>query len=105
MEALGVLEGKIRSLVVLIEELKTQNEVLQVDKGKLKVENEELKTENAKLSEDNAQLETQLKGIEESILKENEQVKELSQERLITKAVVDDLIKSIDTLVEHENQQ
>jgi len=105
MEALGLLEDKIGSLVVLIKELKTQNEVLQVDKGKLKVENEGLKTENAKLSEDNAQLEAQLKGIEESILKENEQVKELSQERLITKAVVDDLIKSIDVLVKHENQQ
>ena len=105
MEALSVLEDKIRSLVTLVKELKTQNEALQVDRQNLEEENEELKADNAKFAEDNAQLTAQLKGIEESILKENKQVEALSQERSITKAVVDDLIKSIDILVEHENQQ
>ena len=105
MEALSVLEDKIRSLVTFVKELKTHNEALQLDKRKLEEENEELKAENAKFAEENAQLIAQLKGIEESILKENKQVKELNQERSITKAVVDDLIKSIDILVEHENQQ
>ncbi len=105
MEVLGVLEDKIRSLVTLVKELKANNEALQSEKERFEAENEELKAENAKFSEDNAQLETQLKGIEESILSESNQVKELDQERSLTRAALDDLIKSIDTLVEHENQQ
>jgi len=105
MEALSVLEDKIGLLVTLVKELKTQNEALQVSKQKLEEENEALKAENAKFAEDNAQLAAQLKSIQESVLKENKQADELNQERSMTKAVVDDLIKSIDTLVEHENQQ
>ena len=105
MESLSVLEDKIGSLVTLVKELKTQNEVLQVKKRELEEENAGLKADNAKFAEDNAQLAAQLKGIEESVLKENKQIKELNQERSITKAVVDDLINSIDILVEHENQQ
>jgi len=105
MKVLNVLEEKIKSLVTLIKGRKTESETLQADKEKLKTENDGLKTENAKFAEDNAQLTAQLRSIEGSMLKETDQVKELKQERSATKAVVDDLIKSIDALVEHENQQ
>ncbi len=105
MKVLNILEEKIKSLVVLVKGLKKESETLQVDKEKLKTENNELKTENAKFAEDNAQLTAQFKAIEGSMLKGTDQVDELKQERSATKAVVDDLIKSIDALVEHENQQ
>ena len=105
MEAFAVLEEKINKLVFLVKSLKSDNGILQEDLVTAKAENEELKTENAKLAEDNAQLITQMKGIEGSVLQGNKQLKEFDKERSSTKAVVDDLIKSIDSLVEFENQQ
>jgi len=74
MEALGLLEKKIKDLIELV--------------AKLRQENALLKTENAQL----------LQKVESA---KND---ELSQEKALTKMVVDDLIKSIDSLVE-ENQQ
>ena len=56
----------------------------------------ELKTENAKLAEENAQLAAKLLMLQNS-LQENKQEKEL------TRLVVDDLIKSIDSLVENQS--
>jgi hypothetical protein len=70
----------------------------------LKTEIVELKAENAKLAEGNAQLTFQLNTIESSILKETGHVLELTEERSITRLVLDDLIKSIDLIVENENQ-
>lgn len=105
MEMINVLEEKIKALLALVKDLKQSNDVLQAESQKLKTENEELKTENAKFAEDNAQLIAQLKSLEGTMVKGSDQIKELKQERSATKSVVDDLIKSIDALVEHENQQ
>ena len=64
----------------------------------------QLKAENDTLFEGNAQLTFQLNAIEKSILKETGHVQELTEERSITRSVLDDLIKSIDSIVENENQ-
>lgn len=84
MEALNILEKKIASLIELIKELKT---------------------ENAKLAEETAQLLAQLKGIEGTATSDAKQVDELNQEKTFTKLAVDELISSIDLLIESENQQ
>ncbi len=105
MNVLTVLEGKVKSLVILIKKIKKENEQLQANNETLKMENNELKAENAKFAEDNAQLIAQLKAMEGSVLKEAEKIQEFKQERSETKSVLDDLLKSIDALVEQENQQ
>ena len=64
----------------------------------------QLKAENDMLFEGNAQLTFQLNAIEKSMLKETDHVQELTQERSITRSALDDLIKSIDSIVENENQ-
>ena len=77
---------------------------LQQENDSLKIEAQELKAENASLVEINAQFTIQLKAIENSILLETDQVKELKEERSVTRSALDDLIKSIDSIVENENQ-
>jgi len=105
MEVLFVLEEKIKKLVELVKSLKKQQDDLHQENNALKEENSELKVENTKLIESNAQLVTQMKSIESSMLLEVDHVQELKQERSATRSVLDDLLKSIDSLVENENQQ
>lgn len=83
MKFLQRLEEKVVSLIELIKELKT---------------------ENAKLIEENAQLEAKLKGLESSLSEDTAHLEELSKEKERTKMVVDELMKSIDSLVEIEQQ-
>jgi hypothetical protein len=83
MEALHVLEKKIVALVEIAQELKL---------------------EKAKLIEEKAQLQAQLELLEDSLLTDNESIEKLNQEKAITKTVVDDLIRSIDLLVEEKQQ-
>jgi len=97
MEALSLLEKKIVSLLDLI--------------NKLKVENTELKSENDKLTKDNIKLlqsvkdlTEKLEAIEKSVFDSSKDLDELSQEKELTKIVVDDLIKNIDSFVKEENQ-
>ncbi len=80
MEVLQVLEKKIAALVELIQGLKA---------------------EKARLVEENAQLLAKVGSLEGSALEDSERLDEIKKE---TKCVVDDLIKSIDSLVK-ENQQ
>jgi len=84
VKVLKVLEKKIYSLVELVKELKT---------------------ENAKLAEENAQLLAKLESVQDSMFTESNRVEKLDQEKTMTKMVVDDLIKSIDSLVEYEKSQ
>jgi len=86
MEALGLLEKKIKNLVELIEKLKQENALL--------------KTENTRLAEEKVQLSQTVK---DAVVEHNKDLDKLSQEKALTKMVVDDLIKNIDSLVE-ENQ-
>jgi hypothetical protein len=84
MEVLNVLEKKIAGLIELIKELKL---------------------EKALLAEENVELKEKLEKIESSLLLREQNAEERSQEIVLTKMVVDDLIKSIDLLVEQEPQQ
>ncbi len=104
MEVLLVLEEKIKTLVAIVKSLKEQNDLLQSKYDSLNAGHAELKAENEKLAEGNAQLTSQLKTIENTILKETGHVQELTEERSMTRLVLDDLIKSIDSIVENENQ-
>lgn len=83
METLSVLEKKVISLIDIIKELKA---------------------ENARLVEENTQLVAKLSSIEKSLTDDAQRVEELDQEKALTKLVVDDLIKSIETVIEGEKQ-
>jgi len=104
MEVIFTLEEKVKTLIACVKNLKEQVHALRLENDSLKIEVQELKAENAKLAENNAQLIIQLKAIENSILLETDHVNELKEERCVTRSALDDLIKSIDSIVENENQ-
>ena len=104
MEVVLVLEEKIRTLIAMVKSMKEEQHDLQSKYDSLKSEHAELKAENDKLTQGNAQLTFQLNVIEKSMLKETGHVQELTEERSMTRLVLDDLIKSIDSIVENENQ-
>ena len=81
MEILGVLEKKIASLIDLIKDLRVQNS--------------NLSSQNNVILQENAQLNLQVEQLQALLL-------ERPQELALTKLIVDDLIKNIDTLIEHE---
>lgn len=83
IEMLNVLEKKILSLV---EVLKAEREI------------------TAKVTEEKDQLAARLEMLENSLLKGTQNIEELNQERVLTKMVVDELITSIDKLVENEQR-
>lgn len=78
MDLLTVLEDKVRGLVTHVSTLKANNE---------------------RLLADNLQLREQLDALETLLLKDKTEV---SQEKELTKMVVDGLIESIDSLVDHK---
>ncbi|HLJ31574.1 MAG TPA: cell division protein ZapB [Candidatus Babeliales bacterium] len=104
MEVVLILEEKIKALIAKVKQDKEQFEALQSKYEVLINELAELKAENNVLSEGNAQLTFQLNAIEKSVQKETVHVQELTEERSITRSALDDLIKSIDLIVENENQ-
>jgi len=83
METLSVLEKKVVSFIDIIKELKA---------------------ENARLVEENTHIAAKLSSLNKSMTDDAQRVEELDQEKALTKLVVDDLIKSIDTLIEGEKQ-
>ena len=83
METLSLLEKKVISLIDTIRQLKA---------------------ENARLVEENAQLATALTMTQGVVHNDAKRVEELDQEKALTRLVVDDLIKSIDSLIEGEKQ-
>lgn len=103
MEVLVALEERIKALVSYAKNLNDQLHILKSENNSLKFESNELKAENATLVESNAQLTIQLNAIKDSMLLETDQVHELKEERLVTRSALDDLIKSIDSIVENEN--
>lgn len=103
MEVLCTLEEKVKKLVAYTKNLKELLDCMQPENNSLKIENEQLKAEIAKLVDANAQIATQLNSIENSMLLEAGYVNELKEERSVTRLVLDDLIKSIDSIVENEN--
>lgn len=80
MEMLSALEKKVENLITLIKRLKD---------------------EGSRLGQENQELREQVRQLEGSLLKEAKQVEiELTEERETTRQAVDDLIKSIDDLIE-----
>ncbi len=81
LEKLNVLEKKVASLIELIKAEKAANTLLM---------------------EENEALSGRLEALENSLLKESKSIEELNQERAMTRMMVDDLISSIDKLVEEQ---
>jgi hypothetical protein len=105
MKILEVLEDRVNRLIDMSVDFAKKNKDLEKNIGLLKEELAIVKTENTKFAEDNAELITQLKSLESTTEKENKQLRDLSEEKSLAKLVVDDLIKSIDALIERENEQ
>jgi len=63
----------------------------------------QLKLANQHLEEENQMLKHQLMKAESSLVSEAKDLEELSQEKMMTKMILDDLIKSIDSLVEQKD--
>jgi len=63
-----------------------------------------LKLENNDLKEQNLLLQEQLKALEGSLVSETKDLEELSQEKIMTKMAVDDLLKSIDELIDQKEK-
>ena len=61
-----------------------------------------LKLKNQALEEENQMLKHRLMKTESSLVAETKDLEELSQEKMMTKMIVDDLIKSIDSLVDQK---
>lgn len=63
-----------------------------------------LKLENVDLREKNKSLQDQLKALEGSLVSETKDLQELSQEKIMTKMAVDDLLRSIDELIDQKEK-
>ncbi len=61
-----------------------------------------LKLSKQALEEENQQLKHQLMKTESSLVAETKDLEELSQEKMMTKMILDDLIRSIDSLVDQK---
>jgi len=59
-----------------------------------------LKSEIVSLKEKNKDLQGQIKVLESSLVSETKDLEELSQEKVMAKMVVDNLLHSIDSLIE-----
>ena len=92
---LTLLEEKVIRLVDMVRTLKTSNLVLNE-------ENQNLNLANQTLQEENQMLKHQLMKTESSLVSETKDLEELSQEKMMTKMILDDLIKSIDSLVDQK---
>jgi len=100
MEELSILEQKVVLLVELIEKLQAQLERFREENEILCKEVADFRIENAQFVEENMLLTEKL-----TILSlESSELKKLNQEKEYTRQVVDDLIKSIESLVEKEPQ-
>ncbi len=63
-----------------------------------------LKEENFSLKNKNKDLQGQLKALEGSLVSETRDLEELSQEKMMTKMVVDNLLQSIEKLIETQER-
>jgi len=82
MNTLKVLEEKVATLISRIKELEAENKILTAE---------------------NTQLTAKLESMENSMLSDIQRIDALDQEKALTKMVVDDLISSIDSIVEGNN--
>jgi chromosome segregation ATPase len=111
METLGILENKIAALLDFANRLKVENEHLVKSLELANKEHAALQAECATLAEINknqnddiGSLKSALAAFENSVLASKTSIDEFQQEKVLTKILVDDLISSIDSLVEHDSQ-
>ncbi len=113
MEQFGILEKKLsllieskRSDMLRIAELDQELVLVKEECFKMQEQLEhagdDLRGEVGLLKEENQQLRLQAEKLEEALLARHQSLEGLSQERELTKMAVDDLIKSIDVLIEPE---
>ena len=76
---LGLLEEKVIRLIEMVKSLKDENLAM---KQKVK------------------ELQAQLRAVEGSLVSETKDLEELSQEKMVTQMVLDNLLHSIDALIE-----
>jgi uncharacterized protein (DUF3084 family) len=105
MNSLGILEEKIKLLIVHVQKLQSENSALLLDREHLKQMVTDLKSDNARLTEENVKLQEKAKEAHISTTKGNKQLDTLNKEREVTKNAVNELIKSIDVFVNGEAQQ
>lgn len=104
MEVLSVLEQKISSLVEKLHKYLEVNEQLRLQKEALQKEVGALKAEILQLTDENMQLTTKVQSFLDTNSADNKKINDLCQEKEDAKRFVDDLIRSIESLVEQENQ-
>jgi len=104
MEMLSVLEQKILSLVEKLHIYRNENGQLRLQKELLQKEIGDLKAEIIQLTDENMQLTTKVQSFLDTNSADNKKIHDLCQEKEDAKRFVDDLIRSIESLVEQENQ-
>jgi regulator of replication initiation timing len=90
VEALGILEKKINGLIERIKELKEENALLS--------------EHNSVLLTENMQMKDRLESVESTLMSRHQSEQEFDQERSLTKLMVEDIIKNIDSIVQPEQQ-
>lgn len=100
---LTLLEEKVVRLVDLVKQFKQTNLSLQEENIILQEEIKLQQNNIQNLQEENQMLKHQLMRVENSLVAETKDLEELSQEKMMTKMIVDDLIRSIDSLVEQKD--
>jgi regulator of replication initiation timing len=98
MEKLQVLESKVHALVNLFTELKVKLQESLEQRDILQLQNNELRDENMKLATDYALLEMQLSSMRGTAQEDNQQINALNHEKTEAKKMLDELIRTIDTL-------
>ena len=92
---LGLLEERVIRLVDMVKASKQESQTV-------KQLNQTLLEANQTLQEENQMLKHQLMRAESSLVTETKDLEEMSQEKMMTKMILDDLIRSIDSLVDQK---
>lgn len=80
--------------------VKSNLQILEEKVGRLIEMIKHSKEEVVSLKQKNKELHAQLRALEGSLVSETRDLEELSQEKMVTKMVVDNLLHSIDALIE-----
>ncbi len=112
MQKLNILEQKIADLIERIKELRADVAQKAAENSALKEQLEKRVEEQLNLQDQVEKLESsllvqhqKLEKLENSLLAQHQNIETLSQEREMTLAALDNVIESINFLVEHEPQQ
>ena len=100
-------EAKVVNLVQTVKDLRSESLSLKEKNTDLEVELfnkeeqvQEFQAEILSLKDKNKDLQGQIKVLESSLVSETKDLEELSQEKIMTRLVVENLLHSIDSLIE-----